>query len=104
MSDETNKRPSNTEFYILDGMISHQRFFGSDLCENDKRIKNGSVYVLLSRMSDKGWVARSPGHYPNHPSVPRHRYVPTSEGRRVFEAEVAARKAFASYYPQGAPA
>ncbi len=52
----------------------------------DGKLKRGTVYVILSRLEDKGYVE---AHVPTeavHAGLPRRRYTLTGLGERVLKA------------------
>jgi len=69
-------------------------FYGLELVrESGGKLKRGTVYVILSRLEDKGFVA---WHVPDeaaHAGLPRRRYTLTGLGKRVLEAVALVRAA-----------
>lgn len=66
------------------------------VARSDERVKRGSVYVLLDRLEDKGFVKSKCTRPPKtQGGLPRPVYRPTGEGSRivaayeVFEASLA---------------
>jgi DNA-binding PadR family transcriptional regulator len=54
---------------------------------SDGAIGRSSVYVLLSRLQDKGFVkAKRPSADPEYPGLPRPIYSLTADGARVLAA------------------
>ena len=55
------------------------------VAESDKAISRGSIYVLLSRLQEKGYVkSRRPQSDPDYPGLPRPIYTLSAEGSRVL--------------------
>lgn len=55
--------------------------------ESGNAIKRGSVYVLLGRLEEKGFVkAEKPQIEPGYPGLPRPIYKLTGEGAQVLRA------------------
>jgi DNA-binding PadR family transcriptional regulator len=57
-------------------------------------LKRGTVYVVLSRMQDKGYLTSQRGEPPRQGGLPRPRYAPTALGARALAAAQAAERAF----------
>ena len=62
--------------------------YGLEIVESsNKAIKRGSVYVLLGRLEEKGFVKmQRPKADPTYPGLPRPTYRLTAEGMRVVSA------------------
>ena len=62
--------------------------YGLEIVEASKNtIKRGSVYVLVGRLEEKGFVkAQLPKADPTYPGLPRRIYKLTAEGMRVLAA------------------
>src|SRR5215510_11820428 len=78
---------SATEALLLDLLGDGERF-GLELVATSKgRVKRGSVYVTLSRMEAKGFVAsRQEERAPGAIGLPRRLYHPTAYGLKVRDA------------------
>lgn len=82
---------SNLEYAILDVLRYGRDMYGLEIVkESDGRVKRGSVYVTLARMSEKEYVTMKAEEDANHPGLPRHRYKITGHGDRVLKAADAA--------------
>ena len=60
---------------------------------SSNRVGQGTIYVSLARMEDKGLVTRTPGVIPSHSGLPRPLYSITGAGVRTYRAWEAAREA-----------
>jgi DNA-binding PadR family transcriptional regulator len=62
--------------------------YGLEIVDASKgAVKRGSVYVLLGRLQDKGYVKVShPKSAPDHPGLPRPIYRLTADGMKVIAA------------------
>lgn len=88
MSDTARLSPK--EYEILQLLIEHGELYGLDMIKRSKALKRGSIYVLLGRMSDKGFVeSRLSKEQSGGP--PRRRYKATALGSRVAGAYEAAK-------------
>ena len=78
-------------------LLGHGQRYGLELVDSsDGALKRGSVYVILARMEDKGFVdswqeERSPGAS----GLPRRLYRATPYGLKVHEAFATLREALA---------
>ena len=75
----------------------HDRMYGLELvAESAGRLKRGTVYVLLGRMQEKGYVEAEPEKFADDSGlVPRRMYCATALGLRVLRAWTIAVKALA---------
>lgn len=90
-------RLSEKEYLILDLLRSGKERFGLEMVrESGGKLKRGTVYVTLNRMSDKGYVTSRHEKDPKDPGMPRRQYRITGEGTRVLRATDAASAAAAS--------
>jgi DNA-binding PadR family transcriptional regulator len=87
---------STTESLLLDLLDEGERF-GLELVEaSEGRVKRGSVYVLLARMEDKGFVeSRQEERQPGAIGLPRRLYRATPYGLKVRDAYRLLREALA---------
>jgi len=75
-----------TERLILD-LLSESEMYGLQLVAVSRgKLKRGSVYVLLGRMEEKGFVESRPEEKTPHPGLPRRLYRVTRLGTRVMDA------------------
>jgi DNA-binding PadR family transcriptional regulator len=81
-------RLSDKERLILELLVEHGDLYGLQLvAASRRRLKRGSVYVTLSRMTQKGFVESEPGpRAPSDTGLPRPLYRPTALGKRVLRA------------------
>jgi DNA-binding PadR family transcriptional regulator len=91
---------TRTEAIILDVLLSNgaQEMYGLEIVKaSGGRISRGSVYVLTSRMEDKGLVSsrEEPGP-PEAGGLPRVIFTPTGMGLRVYAAWATARSVWDS--------
>jgi DNA-binding PadR family transcriptional regulator len=87
---------STTESLLLDLLDEGERF-GLELVEaSEGRVKRGSVYVLLARMEEKGFVeSRQEERQPGAIGLPRRLYRATPYGLKVRDAYRLLREALA---------
>jgi DNA-binding PadR family transcriptional regulator len=80
---------SGKERLVLELLASKQdRMYGLELvAESGGQLKRGTVYVLLGRMQQKGYVETEPEkHADDSGLVPRRMYRATAHGLRVLRA------------------
>lgn len=90
-------RLSRTERIILELLASEEEAFGLQMVEQSGgRLKRGTVYVVLGRMQEKGYVeSRQEPQAPGAIGLPRRLYRPTAYARRVLDAWRAAERVMA---------
>lgn len=94
---------SKTEFAVLDLLRSGREMYGLEMVKASNGVlKRGSVYVYLTRMSEKGYVSSRTEKNPNDPGMPRRKYKIEGLGQRVLSAnEVAAAAMADAWSPVG---
>ena len=89
-------RLSRKERLILELLINHGEMYGLEMVKTAPgELKRGTVYVTLGRMADKGYVESRQVKDPEDPRLPQRVFLPTGDGRRVFQAWKTARAALA---------
>jgi len=84
-----NDWPTKTEMVVMQILQdSPEGLYGLQVVSASKGvIRRSSVYVLLSRLQDKGFVkAKRPASDPDYPGLPRPTYRLTADGARVLAA------------------
>jgi DNA-binding PadR family transcriptional regulator len=81
------------EAEILALLIARGEMYGLELVKNSDSLKRGTVYVLLSRMGDKGFVESRQVQPPDGNGPPKRLYRATGLGVRALRAYTAARAA-----------
>lgn len=91
---------TKTETVILEILLGSgaREMYGLEIVEDSRgRITRGSVYVLLSRMQDKGLVESRPEQAPERAGgLPRVMYKASGLGQRAHQAWGVARDAWVS--------
>ena len=91
-------RLSRKELAVLDLLVPKGEMFGLEMVKaSEGNLKRGSIYVILSRMADKGYVESRevPREYPEI-GIPRRKFVATDKGKSVYRATVKAQVFFAA--------
>lgn len=77
-------RISRTQYEILDLLRSNGEMYGLEMVRASSMLKRGTVYVLLDRMSQRGWVRSRADAVATESGLPRRRYSLSAEGQRVL--------------------
>jgi DNA-binding PadR family transcriptional regulator len=87
-----NPFASNMERLVLGILRDHPAgMYGLEMIgASDGSLKRGTIYVLLGRMEDKGYVKSKVDKQASHPGLPRPRYTLTALGQRALLATEAA--------------
>lgn len=77
-----------TELLVLGLLREEPRgIYGLELVKiSNGKLARGTVYVLLGRLEEKGFVRSSVKERPTHPGLPRPQYTLTALGMRVLAA------------------
>ena len=96
MTDPRFPSMSRTESLVLDLLRGRERY-GLELVDASRgSLKRGSVYVILARMEEKGFVeSRQEERTSGASGLPRRLYRATSYGRKVHGAFTMLRDALA---------
>lgn len=96
MTDPRLPSMSRTESLVMDLLRGRERY-GLELVDSSAgALKRGSVYVILARMEEKGFVqSRQEERTPAASGLPRRLYRATPYGRKVHHAFATLRDALA---------
>jgi DNA-binding PadR family transcriptional regulator len=98
MGDNAVRLPSISTFesLIIDLLHGEERY-GLELVEaSNRQLKRGTIYVTLSRMETKGFIAsRQEAPHPSAIGLPRRMYRVTPYGLKVHKAYKLLREALA---------
>jgi DNA-binding PadR family transcriptional regulator len=81
--------PTKAEMLVMQVLQNEAGgLYGLEIVEASNNVVNrGSVYVLLGRLEEKGFVkVQKPKTDPHYPGLPRPLYKLTAEGTRVLSA------------------
>ena len=79
---------SATEYFIMSLLIGNggREMYGMQMIEKSKgKLKKGTIYVLLGRLEEKGYV-KGRTELIEGSAIPRRLYRPTGHGHKVFQA------------------
>jgi DNA-binding PadR family transcriptional regulator len=79
--------PSSKELVVLELLAAAGELYGLQMVEaSEGTLKRGTIYVTLSRMENKGYVASRLGDAAFSQAPPRRVYCITMLGRRALRA------------------
>lgn len=87
-------RLSAKEAEVLRLLIAQGEMYGLELVKASASLKRGTVYVLLGRMAEKGYVESRQEEVSAGDGPPKRLYKASGLGIRAYRAEEAARRAF----------
>lgn len=79
-------RLSPKEALALDLLITHGEMYGLQMVEESSELKRGTVYVLLARMADKGYVDSRQVKVEGSAGMPKRMFRATGLGQRMLHA------------------
>ena len=85
-----NPRLSSKEAEILRLLIAQGEMYGLGLVNASDALKRGTIYVMLGRMAEKGYVESREEETPPGDRAPRRLFRPTGHGVRAYRAWEAA--------------
>jgi DNA-binding PadR family transcriptional regulator len=86
MYDNELRLPSGKELVILDLLAGKREMYGLEMVKASKRLARGTVYVLLNRMEDKGYVTSRQVKDEAASGMPKRVYSITGLGQRALAA------------------
>ena len=100
------KLPSGNEVEVLRLLAGGRELYGLEMIKrSDGALKRNSIYVVLGRMEDQGFIKGREVKKKGTPGMPRRLYKVTGLGQRALAAWEAAQSAWAgagSLKPAGA--
>lgn len=91
------KMPSRNEVEVLRLLIGGRELYGLELLrKSEGALKRGSVYVVLGRMEDQGFVKGREVKEEGSPGMPRRLYKITGLGQTALQAHEAAQSILGS--------
>lgn len=74
---------------MLELLITSGEKYGLELVKSsDGELKRGTIYVLLDRMGEKGYVESRQEKDPRLPGMPRRLYKPSGLGEKAYRLHV----------------
>ena len=87
--------PSGKELIVLELLSCKREMYGLEMVKASSRLARGTVYVLLNRMEDKGYVTSRQVKEENASGMPRRVFAITGLGQRALAATRKAHAAIA---------
>ena len=94
MKPENFKMPSGKEIVVLKLLVSKRDMYGLEMVKASTELKRGTVYVLLGRMEDKGFIKSRQEKEIGVSGMPKRIYSITGLGQRALAAHQQAQIAF----------
>lgn len=89
--------PSRKETVALELLSGGKNLYGLEMVKaSGGELKRGTIYVLLDRLEDKGFVTSTAEKQAGLPGMPRRMYRITGVGQRALAARYAAQVSFAT--------
>jgi PadR family transcriptional regulator, regulatory protein PadR len=86
MFNAAPRLPSGKELIVLEMLAVKREMYGLEMVKASNRLARGTVYVLLSRMEDKGYVTSRQVKEENLSGMPKRVYSITGLGQRMQAA------------------
>ncbi len=92
--DEDFRLPSGKEVAVLELLIARREMYGLEMVHACPKLSRGTIYVLLNRMEDKGYIKSRHVKEQGVSGLPKRVYWVTGLGQRAFEAWQRAKACF----------
>lgn len=92
---------NGVEHEILKLLTQRTEMYGLEMVKESKSLKRGSVYVVLGRMEEKGWLRSRPEDRPSHAGLVRRLYSIAAPGELALKAASAAAQVYVDAVPVG---
>jgi len=96
MNSQNFKMPSGKEIIVLELLVNKRDMYGLEMVKASAGLKRGTVYVLLGRMEDKGFIKSWQEKEVGVSGMPKRIYSITGLGQRILAAHQQAQIAFAA--------
>lgn len=80
------KLPSGKEVVVLALLTTKHEMYGLEMVKASSDLKRGTIYVLLGRMEDKGFIKSREVKEENMSGLPRRLYSVTGLGQRAYQS------------------
>lgn len=78
--------PSGKELLVLELLSTRREMYGLEMVKASSRLARGTVYVLMNRMEEKGYVTSRQVREENASGLPKRTYSITGLGQRALAA------------------
>ena len=86
------KMPSGNEVEVLQLLVGGREMYGLEMVKRSSALKRNSIYVVLGRMEEHGFIAGRELKSEGSPGMPRRVYRITGLGQRALAAWEAAQR------------
>jgi DNA-binding PadR family transcriptional regulator len=86
MFDTGPRLPSGKELMVLAMLSSRHEMYGLEMVKASNRLARGTVYVLLGRMEEKGYISSRQVKVENASGMPRRVYRMSGLGQQALAA------------------
>jgi len=88
------KLPSGKELVVLELLVAKHEMYGLEMVNASPKLGRGTVYVLLNRMEDKGYIRSRHEKEDGASGLPKRVYSITGLGQRAYYAWQQAQTSF----------
>jgi DNA-binding PadR family transcriptional regulator len=86
--------PSGKELIVLELLVARREMYGLEMVKEARGLRRGTVYVLLNRMEDRGYIKSRQVKEEGTPGMPLRVYSISGLGQRALGAWRQAQAAF----------
>jgi len=80
------KLPTSTEMKVLELLATRAQMYGLEMVRENSSLKRGTIYVLLGRLEDKGFVRSwQEERESDRSGMPRRLYAITGLGQQAYK-------------------
>lgn len=90
------KLPSGKEVAVLELLVAKREMYGLEMVKASNKLRRGTVYVMLNRMEDKGYIKSRAVKEEGASGMPKRLYWVTGLGQRAYSAWHQAQASFHS--------
>ena len=88
------KLPSGKELAVLELLVAKREMYGLEMVKASPKLRRGTVYVLLNRMEDKGYIKSRAIKEEGASGMPKRLYRVTGLGQKAYAAWQQAQASF----------
>jgi DNA-binding PadR family transcriptional regulator len=86
--------PSGKELIVLELLVARREMYGLEMVKETRGLRRGTIYVLLNRMEDRGYIKSKRVKEEGTPGMPLRVYSITGLGQKAHAAWRQAQIAF----------
>lgn len=88
------RMPSGKELAVLELLVGKQEMYGLEMVHASNKLGRGTIYVVLKRMEDKGFITSRQDKVEGASGIPKRIYKVTGYGQRAWNMWRAAQAAY----------